>query len=95
MMVPVSLNPVSEEAVKDQNATSSTPRQLIRTKDVLSLLAISRTTLHRLRESDRTFPKPIKDGSARSAPMYYVLAEVEAWVQRRMDQRDGDPKCQA
>ncbi len=72
----------------NQIGASSNPHQLIRIKDVLSLLAISRTTLSRLRERDSTFPKPIKDGCARGAPAYFVLAEVEGWVQRRMDQRD-------
>ena len=63
------------------------PYQLIGTKEVLALLGISRTTLSRLRERDQFFPKPIKDGTARAAHTYFVLQEVEAWIQRRMDQR--------
>lgn len=63
------------------------PRQLIRTKDVLALLSISRTTLFRIRSNDPTFPLPIKDGNVRSTPSYYVLDEIEAWVQKRMDGR--------
>jgi prophage regulatory protein len=68
---------------------------LASTKEILALLAISRTTIGRLRAKDPTSPKPIKDGDARTARTYYVLAEIEAWVQRRMDQRDGDLKPEA
>lgn len=69
--------------------TATQSRNLLRIDDVLKKLSISRTTLSRLRERDKTFPKPIKDGSARSAPAYYVEQEIEAWLQAKLDSRDA------
>ena len=39
---------------------------------------------------DPAFPKPIKDSSARQAAAYYVVAEVETWLQTKIAQRDGE-----
>ena len=39
----------------------TTERVLIGSKDVMRMLNIGRTTLHRVRTKDSTFPKPIKD----------------------------------
>lgn len=66
---------------------SHNPRRLIKVKEVCVLLGVSRTTHYRITCRDRTFPAPIKDGQDRQAPVYYNLAEVEAWVQARMDRR--------
>ena len=63
------------------------PRTLIKIDDLIKRLAISRTTLSRLRARDKSFPKPIKDGPARSAPVYFVEQEIESWLQTRMDSR--------
>ncbi|WP_421525669.1 helix-turn-helix transcriptional regulator [Pseudomonas yamanorum] len=73
--------------MSNENKVPANPRQLIRTKYVLTLLSIGRTTLFRLRRQDGTFPKPIKDSTARAAATYYVLSEIEAWIQKRMDDR--------
>jgi len=43
-------------------------RVLFSVSDVLKKLRISRTSLHRLREKDQLFPKPIKDGTAPYCP---------------------------
>lgn len=62
-------------------------RVLISIKDVLVMLGISRTTLHRVREKDSTFPAPIKDGPHRQAHAYFVKSEVEAWIKSKGDSR--------
>jgi predicted DNA-binding transcriptional regulator AlpA len=63
-------------------------RVLISVKEVVTKLNISRTTLHRLRTSKTEhFPKAIKEGKARSAPAHFVLEEIEAYIQRKMDDR--------
>lgn len=62
-------------------------RVLLSVSDVLKKLRISRTSLHRLREKDKLFPLPIKDGDARTARTYFVQHEIEEWIQRKMDSR--------
>ncbi|QXG42220.1 helix-turn-helix transcriptional regulator [Pseudomonas viridiflava] len=67
--------------------TETGGRVLLSLTEVLKKLSISRTSLQRLRDKDSTFPKPIKDGTARTARAYFVQHEVEAWIQRKMDSR--------
>lgn len=67
--------------------TPTTERVLIGAKDVMRMLDIGRTTLHRVRNKDSTFPKPIKDGPHRQAHAYFVKAEVEAWIKSKADSR--------
>jgi len=68
-------------------STESGGRVLLSIADVLKKLRISRTSLQRLRDKDRTFPLPIKDGTARTARAYFVQHEIEEWIQRKMDNR--------
>lgn len=51
----------------------------------------SRSGLEKLRESDRSFPRPIKFGPSKQAGVYFVVAEVEAWLERKISERDGAP----
>lgn len=62
-------------------------RVLISRSDVMRMLGISSTTLHRVRTTDSKFPKPIKEGSHRQAHCYFVKAEVEAWIKSKGDSR--------
>lgn len=64
-----------------------TERILISRSDVMRMLGISSTTLHRVRTTDSNFPKPIKDGPHRQAHCYFVKAEVEAWIKSKGDNR--------
>jgi prophage regulatory protein len=43
----------------------------------------------KLKKNDPTFPKPIKDGKSRQAAVYYVVAEVEAWLAAKIAERDA------
>ena len=52
------------------------------------MLALSRSGLDKLKKRDRTFPRPIKNGEAKQASAYYVLSEIEAWLELRMAARD-------
>lgn len=67
--------------------TETNPHALMRIDSVCKLIGVSRTTLHRIREKDESFPIPIKDGVTRQAPAYFVQVEVEAWIRRRMEER--------
>ena len=64
-------------------------KALIRQPALCDWLDLSRSGLDKLRKKDPTFPKPIKDGAARQAAAYYVVAEVEAWLQAKIEARDA------
>jgi len=48
----------------------------------------SRSGLEKLRETDPSFP-PIKLGPSKQAGVYFVVAEVEAWLESKISERDG------
>lgn len=64
-------------------------KALIRQPALCEWLDLSRSGLDKLRKKDHSFPKPIKDGDSRQAAAYYVVAEVEAWLQAKIDARDA------
>lgn len=69
---------------------SETPtKALIRQSALCTWLDISRSGLDKLRKKDPTFPKPLKDGDTRQAAAFYVVAEVEAWLQAKIEARDA------
>jgi prophage regulatory protein len=61
---------------------------LIRQLALCQWLDVTRSGLAKLKAKDPTFPKPIKDGDARQAAAYYVVAEVDAWLQAKIAARD-------
>lgn len=67
-----------------------TPAALIKQPAVCNLLALSRSGLDKLRKRDPSFPLAIKNGDSRQAAVYYVLAEVEAWINAKMAARNGE-----
>lgn len=62
---------------------------LIRQPALCQWLDVSRNSLIRLQAKDPTFPRPIKDGDSRQAAVFYVMAEVEAWLQAQIAKRDN------
>lgn len=62
---------------------------LIRKVKLCQQLGITSGGLDKLKKRDPSFPKPIKDSDSRQAAAYYVVAEVEAWLQARVAQRDA------
>ena len=66
------------------------PAALIKQPAVCAMIDKSRSGLDKLKKRDPTFPKPIKDGDSRQAAVYYVLAEVEAWINAKMAARNGE-----
>ena len=61
---------------------------LIRQTALCQWLDVTRSGLAKLRAKDPSFPKPINDGDSRQAAAYYVVAEVEAWLQSKISARD-------
>lgn len=62
---------------------------LIRQPALSIWLDLTRSGLEKLRKKDPTFPKPLKDGELKQAAVYYVVAEVEAWLESRIAARDA------
>lgn len=62
---------------------------LIKQTTLLAKLDWSRSKLNNYRKRDASFPKPIKEGNSRQAAVYYVLAEVEAWLNTKMASRSA------
>lgn len=64
-------------------------RGLVRQPNLCSWLDLSRSGLDQLRKKDKTFPRPIKSGNTRQAAAYYVVAEVNQWLDSRVAARDS------
>ena len=62
---------------------------LIRQKNLREQLGLSHSGFFNLRKKDPSFPKPLKDGEARQAATYYVVAEVQAWLRSKIEARDA------
>ncbi len=65
-----------------------TQKALISQSSLIDSFDLSRSGLDKLRKKDPTFPRPIKDGHHRQAKSFYVVAEVEAWIQAQIEKRD-------
>lgn len=49
----------------------------------------SRSGLEKLRETDVSFPRPFKFGPSKQAGVYFVVAELGAWLESKISERDG------
>lgn len=54
-------------------------QQLIKQKDVLKLIGITQPTLSRYIKKG-IFPRPVKLGNTKQAPVFYKLEEVQAFI---------------
>ena len=63
---------------------------LIPQPEVCKAIGQTRSGLDKLRKKDPTFPKPIKFGDTRQAAAYYVVAELNAWLARKIKERDAE-----
>ena len=63
---------------------------LIPQPDVCKAIGQTRSGLDKLRKKDPTFPKPIKFSDTRQAAAYYVVAELNAWLARKVKERDAE-----
>lgn len=51
----------------------------IQFKKTCELLDISRESLRHIVRTDKTFPRPIKTGESKQAPVYFDYAELVEW----------------
>lgn len=61
---------------------------LIRQPEVCKAISQTRSGLEKLRKKDPTFPKPVRFGDTRQSAVYYVIEEVNAWLQTKIEARD-------
>ena len=51
-------------------------------KEVCVLLSVTRDCLRKIIESDASFPRPMKEGKSRQAPVYFDTKEIEEWYEK-------------
>lgn len=49
--------------------------------EVCDLLSVTRDGLRKIMLKDKDFPKPIKLGDTKQAPVYFDIKEIEQWVE--------------
>jgi prophage regulatory protein len=69
------------------SATPTNPIELGTVSEIAGGLRLSRSGFDKLRAKDPTFPKPLKDGTGRQARVYFVRAEVDAWLRAKLEAR--------
>lgn len=59
---------------------------IIRMPDLLAITGLARPTIYKRLKDDLTFPRPVplSNSTSRGAPVGWVLAEVQNWVQQRI-----------
>lgn len=68
-------------------AKLANPLELITINELGPILLRTRSGVDKLRAKDPTFPKPLKDGAGRQARVYFVRAEVDAWLRAKLAAR--------
>lgn len=55
--------------------------------EVCGLLSLTRDGLRKLQLKDPTFPKPIKLGDSKQAPVFFDIKEIEQWLENKKAER--------
>ena len=63
---------------------------LKRFNEVCSLLSLSRDGLRKVQLKDPSFPKPIKLGDSKQAPVFFDIRELEQWLELKKAERAGE-----
>lgn len=63
---------------------------MVRSSEVSQMLSMSARAFKGLRESDASFPKPVKTSQHRQAVAFFVVSEVEAWLKDKIEQRNAE-----
>lgn len=58
-------------------------KYLIRQRDLARKLDMSVDAMRKLAKNDPTFPLALKWGASRQAAVYYLVADVEAWLESK------------
>ena len=75
---------------KQLDRRDSTVVALVRMPELQMLTGLARPTVYKMIHRDPTFPRPVKlnDSGARNAPVAFVLSEVQAWINGRIEARE-------
>lgn len=63
---------------------------LKRFNEVCDLLSLSRDGLRKVQLKDPSFPKPIKLGNSKQAPVFFDIKELEQWLELKKAERAGE-----
>ena len=65
--------------------------RIIRIREVEVLTALKRSTIYKKISTDETFPRPVplSDSNSRGAPVGFVLSEILAWIESRIEMRES------
>ena len=63
---------------------------LKRFNEVCELLSLSRDGLRKVQLKDPSFPKPIKLGNSKQAPVFFDIKELEQWLELKKAERAGE-----
>lgn len=58
--------------------------------EVCDLLSLSRDGLRKVQLKDPSFPKPIKLGNSKQAPVFFDIKELEQWLELKKAERAGE-----
>lgn len=73
---------------QDASADSqSSPLELMTVAELAAHIRRSRSGVDKLRARDSSFPKPMKVGEDRRSRVYFVKAEIDAWIMSKLQQR--------
>lgn len=64
-------------------------RRLVRLQGACQILNLSRNGFDLLRKRDPDFPKGMKMGETRQAPVFFDVDEIHEWIERRKAMRAG------
>lgn len=74
-------------AKPEKHAVPAVQPALMTKAEIAAELRRDLSTVDRLRSQDASFPKPLKEGTARQSRIYFVRAEFTAWLNRRLESR--------
>lgn len=72
-----------------QTYNTTIKQALISKAEVAKAIGRTRSGLDKLQKQDPTFPKPIKLGESRQASVYYVIAEINNWLDTKLQDREA------
>ncbi len=79
----------THQAVTPSNSQAANLPELWTMAEVAASLRRTRSGVDKLRARDPQFPTPLKDGDNRRSRIYFVRAEVEAYLAARLNARGG------
>lgn len=65
-------------------------QMLIKKSETCTRLSLTADGLRKLQLKDPTFPKPIKLGSSKQAPVFFDIKELEQWLELKKAERAGE-----